>query len=159
MQFRRQDDFLNSSPTKEDILRKPAADPGWKRIETLHDLFQADTARTAAGLPENWISIACRNIRALPWYASIPVTELEQRLKSLPWWYSQLEKDKLKKPVSQAQRTARAANIQKARQAQAQYAASYVAPGAGAVAPYGQETDGIEAKQGEGRTPSELTAV
>ncbi len=103
--------------------------PGRQRLETLYDLFQADTARTEAGWPKNWITVACREIRSLPWYTSIPVAELEQRLKALPWWYSQLPKDKLK-TVSEKQRVARAVNIRKARQAKETYAAPYAMPSA-----------------------------
>jgi hypothetical protein len=100
-------------------------DPGWRRLDTLYDLFQADTARTEAGLPDNWITRTCRTVRSLPWYCSTPVAELEQRLKSLPWWYSQLQKDKPKQLVTEKQRAARAVNVQKARHAKAQYAAPY----------------------------------
>ena len=137
---------------RKDMLRKTTAiDPGWRRIETLYDLFQADTARTEAGLPDNWINTACRYIRSLPWYISTPVAELEQRLKSLPWWYSLLQKDKLKKLVSEEQRAARVMNMQKARQAKAEYAAPYVVP----LIPHGALDD--EARKQE--ADLELTAV
>ena len=98
-----------------------------RRIQTLYDLCEADTVRTEAGLPANWITVACRHIRLLPWYSSTAVNKQEHRLKSLPWWYSLLKKDKAKKSVTEEQRVARAANIRRARKAKARYGASYVA--------------------------------
>lgn len=101
-------------------------DKSWRRIETLDDLFKADTARTEARLPENWITVACRQIRSRPWYASMPVNELEPRLKSLPWWYSLLQEERPR--CTEKQRAARASNMQRAREAKARYRAPYQAP-------------------------------
>ncbi len=119
-------------------------DPGLRRIETLYDLFQADAARTEAGLPDNWVTQACRSIRSRSWYVSTPVSELDQRLRVLPWSYSLLETDKPRKAVSEDQREARAANMKKARDAKAKYAAPYFAP---CVAPYGETFEQAGANQ------------
>jgi len=106
---------------------KYTTDSGWTRIETLLDLFQIDERRRAAGKGTNWMTRACNTIRSSSWYNSIPVSELETSLASLPWWYSQLPGDKPKKQLTDEQRAARVANMLKARQAKEAYAAPYQA--------------------------------